>query len=447
MNLRIPPYAAAVMRRLEENGFEAYAVGGCVRDSLLGLEPKDWDVTTSALPEQAERALSEFRTVETGLKHGTITAVSEGKPVEVTTYRIDGDYSDHRHPDGVTFTRSLAEDLARRDFTVNAMACGLSGELVDRFGGCADLGRGLIRCVGDPDRRVQEDGLRILRALRFASVLGFSIEEKTGCAALKNRALLNGISPERSSKELSALLCGKNAPAVLRKYREIIGTLIPELRAEFGFPQDNPFHCFDVWEHTVKAVGEIEADPVLRLVMLLHDTGKPLCRTTDKNGVGHFYGHAEKSAELAQNILKRLKFNGKTVRSVSALVRFHDLPLSADEKLLRRRLNLLGEKNFRLLLKVRAADIRAQAPDRLYRLDSLAETEGALEKILAQGQCFSLKDLAVNGSDLTAAGVPRGPETGRLLRLLLGAVLDGTCPNTKENLLRLAAEKKEDEQP
>lgn len=442
MIIRIPPQASAVMERLVQNGFEAFAVGGCVRDSLLGLAPKDWDVATSALPGQAEQALADFRIAETGLKHGTITVVSGGMPVEVTTYRIDGDYSDNRHPDGVTFTRSLREDLTRRDFTVNAMACGLSGGIVDRFGGLEDLDRKLIRCVGDPDRRFREDGLRILRALRFSSVLGFSIEEKTGRAVLKNRALLDGISAERSAKELSALLCGKNSPAVLREYREVIGTLIPELRAEFDFPQDNPYHDLDVWEHTVAAVGGIEADPVLRLVMLLHDIGKPSCRTTDAKGTGHFYGHGEKSAELAEKILKRLKFDGKTVRTAVTLVRCHDLPLTGDEKLMKRRLNLLGEKNLRLLLKVRAADVRAQAPEYRYRLETLAEAGDTLDRILAQGQCFSLKNLAVNGSDLLAAGVPRGREIGRTLEFLLGAVMDGRCPNRKADLLRFAAEAK-----
>ena len=442
MTIRIPPQTAAVMEGLERSGFEAYAVGGCVRDRLLGLEPKDWDVTTSALPEQAEHALANFQIAETGLKHGTITVVSGGMPVEVTTYRIDGPYSDNRHPDGVTFTRSLEDDLARRDFTVNAMACGLSGEIVDRFGGREDLGRKLIRCVGNPDARFHEDGLRILRALRFSSVLGFSIEEKTGLAVLKNCSLLGGISAERSAKELSALLCGKNAAAVLRDYRGVIGVLIPELRAEFDFPQDNPYHCFDVWEHTVNAVERIEPDPLLRLVMLLHDIGKPSCRTTDQNGVGHFYGHGKKSAELSKKVLKRLKYDGKTIRTAAALIRWHDLPLNGNEKLILRRLNLLGEKNLRLLIKIRAADIQAQAPEHLSRLNSLAEASGTLEKVLAQGPCFSRKDLAVNGSDLLKAGIPPGREIGQTLDSLLEAVLDGRCPNAKEDLLRLAEKMK-----
>lgn len=442
MEIRIPPQAAEVLKRLAQNGFEAYAVGGCVRDSLLGLVPKDWDVTTSALPEQTEQALAEFPVLETGLKHGTVTVLSGGMPIEVTTYRMDGAYSDNRHPDKVTFTRSLSEDLARRDFTINAMACGLSGKIIDRFDGRADLERKSIRCVGSPDTRFREDALRILRALRFASVLGFELEQETARAARENRALLAGISPERCAGELSLLLCGKNAPAVLRTHWEVIGALIPELRAESSLPQDDSVPCRG-WESTVRAVGEAEADPVPRLVMLLHKIGNSSCGAAVKNRAGLSECDAEKSARLAEHVLKRLKFNGKTVRTAVLLIRCQNLPLSGDERLVRRRLNQLGEQNFRLLLNVRAADIRAQSLEAQDQLQTVSAAADALERILAQGQCFSLKDLAVNGSDLLDSGIPRGPEIGRTLHRLLEAVMDGKCPNVREALLRLAAEKEE----
>ena len=442
MELLIPPEVDAILNRFTENGREAYAVGGCVRDSLLGLEPHDWDVATSALPEETERIFSDRRVIETGLKHGTVTVLWNGMSVEVTTYRVDGPYSDGRHPDGVAFTRSLEEDLARRDFTVNALAYRKEAGLVDCFGGRRDLADGVIRCVGDADVRFREDGLRILRALRFASTLGFSIEEKTAESAVRNRGLLDRIAGERIREEFLKLLCGRGAVPVLRRYREIIAQFLPELRPAFGFEQHNPHHSYDVWEHTLHSVEAVEPESVLRLTMLLHDIGKPFCFTRGADGVGHFYGHPEKSAELARAILDRLRFDRKTASAVVTLVKSHGLPLLPEERCLRRRLNLLGERNLRLLVRVEEADAKSKAsPDEAY-LAALGKIPAALDRMLAERQCFRLKDLAVDGNDLLRAGVPEGAAVGETLRALLGAVLDGRCANSKPELLRYALGRK-----
>ncbi len=385
MNIKIPPQVDAILERLMQNDREACAVGGCVRDSLLGLTPNDWDIATSALPEETERIFADCRVIETGLKHGTVTVLWGGMPVEVTTYRIDGAYSDGRHPDGVSFTRNLEDDLARRDFTVNALAYRKKDGIVDCFGGRKDLANGVIRCVGDADVRFQEDGLRILRALRFASVLGFSIEKQTSESALRNRGLLDRIAGERIQTELMKLLCGRDAANVLRQYREIVAQFIPEIRPMFEFDQHNPHHSYDVWEHTLHCIEAVEPEPVLRLTMLLHDIGKPACFTQDEKGVGHFYGHPEKSAEIARGILDRLRFDRKTAGTVLTLVRSHGLPLLPEQRCLRRRLNLLGERNLRLLVRVEEADAKSKAaPDEKY-LEALDAIPAALDQILETG--------------------------------------------------------------
>lgn len=440
MDLSIPPQVDNILERLSENGREAYAVGGCVRDSLLGLTPNDWDVATSALPEETERIFADLRVIETGLKHGTVTVLCGGMPVEVTTFRVDGTYSDGRHPDDVSFTRNLKDDLARRDFTVNALAFNKKEGVVDCFGGRQDLADGVIRCVGDPDMRFREDGLRILRALRFSSVLGFSVEKKTAESALRNRNLLDRIAGERIQSELTKLLCGCAAADVLREYREIAAQFIPEIRPMFGFDQHNPHHSYDVWEHTIHCVEAVEPEPVLRMTMFLHDIGKPDCFTQGPDGVGHFYGHPAKSAEIARGILNRLRFDKKTSGTVLMLVRNHDLPLFPEERCLRRRLNLLGERNLRLLVRVEEADAKSKAaPDGEY-LASLRAVPAALDKMLEQGQCFRLEDLAVHGGDLLRAGMPEGTAVGETLQVLLNAVLDGKCLNSKPELMRYARE-------
>lgn len=438
MKLEIPPYAELVLRRLEKNGYEAYAVGGCVRDALLGRAPHDWDVATSALPAETARVFADLPVIETGVRHGTVTVLSGGQPVEVTTYRVDGPYSDGRHPDGVSFTRSLADDLARRDFTVNALACSRAGELTDLYGGADDLKASLLRCVGEPDARFREDALRILRGLRFSSQLGFRIDARTSESMLRSRALLGNISQERIREEFTGLLCGADAAAVLRGYREIVAVFLPEIRPMFDFDQHNPHHRYDVWEHTLHCLDASPAEPVLRLAAFLHDSGKPFCFTLDGNGVGHFHGHAEKSAALAAAALVRLRFDRRTAETVETLISSHSLPLLPEEAMLRRRLNRLGEENLRLLIRLEEADALGKGVSDGEYLSGLQKLPAMLDRMKTEGQCFSRKDLAVKGNDLLALGIPPGRELGRILDLLLGEVLDGRIPNERGFLLASA---------
>ncbi len=443
MKIIIPPQVETVIEKLKSCGQEAFVVGGCVRDSIMGLKPHDWDVTTSAQPDEVSAALNDCKLIETGIKHGTITVLIDRMPIEVTTYRVDGKYSDNRHPDQVHFTRSLKEDLARRDFTVNALAYNHAEGIIDCFGGLEDIQNEQIRCVGEPDLRFQEDGLRILRALRFSSVLGFTIEEATAKSILRNFALLDFIAKERINSEFTKLLCGKSTEKVLRNYRDVIGQFLPEINAMFEFQQHNQYHIYDVWEHTLKSVISVEAIPVLRLTMLLHDIGKPLCFTQDEKGVGHFYGHDKKSVEMAREILQRLKYDSETINQVITLIQYHDFTLSSQDKSLRRILSVIGEENLRLLLKVKAADILAQNPVYSSRLNDLKETETALNEIIKQNLCYSLKNLEINGADLLSLGVPQGAEIGKILSTLLNEVIDDICPNKHWVLMNRARLMKE----
>ncbi len=301
--IQIPPHAERILTLLNQAGYKAYVVGGCVRDALLSKTPKDWDICTSALPDEMERVFQGFRVVETGLKHGTLTVVLDGIPYEITTFRVDGAYTDHRHPDGVTFVTDVREDLARRDFTVNAMAYHPAEGLIDAFGGQEDLRRGVIRCVGQPEERFREDALRILRALRFASVYGFTIDEETAKAAHELKETLSLVAAERIRAELGKLLCGQGCGNILRAYRDILGQILPQLVPMFDFPQCTPHHRFDVWEHTVRSVENVPATEVLRFTMLLHDAGKPATFTRDEDGVGHFCGHAACSEKIAEAVM------------------------------------------------------------------------------------------------------------------------------------------------
>lgn len=429
----IPENVQAVLKTLEAAGHEAWCVGGCVRDALSGRRPEDWDAAASALPEET-MALFGSRAEPTGLQHGTVTVKTEGGPVEVTTYRIDGAYLDHRRPESVAFTRSVDEDLARRDFTVNAMALNLRGELRDPFGGREDLCRGLLRCVGDPDRRFQEDALRILRGLRFAAALGFAIEPGTAAALRRNREGLRDIAPERIQVEFFKLLPGETAAAVLREYPEVFGVFWPELLAMVGFDQRNRHHCHDVWEHTLHALDAVPGDLVLRCTTLLHDVGKPACFTLDEAGVGHFYGHPAISRELADRMLRRLKCAAGFRETVVRLVEWHDRDIPRTDKAIRRALRILGEEDLRRLILVKRADNLGQAPAYRGRQEELDKAEAILDRLLEEDACFSLKQLAVNGRDLLALGLS-GPAVGAALEELLGRVVDGALPNRREALL------------
>ena len=430
----IPEAVREILETLEAAGHEAWCVGGCVRDALLGRAPEDWDVTSSALPEET-MALFGSRAVPTGLKHGTVTVRAADRPVEVTTYRVDGAYRDHRRPERVTFTRSLEEDLGRRDFTVNAMALNLRGELRDPFGGRRDLAAGVLRCVGDPDRRFREDALRILRGMRFAAELELELEPSTAEALLQSRALLEDVAPERIQAELKKLLRGPRAAAVLRACPQVVGVFWPEILPMVGFDQRNIHHCHDVWEHSLRALEAVPGDPALRCAALLHDVGKPSSFTLDENGTGHFYGHAAVSCELAEGMLRRLKFPNAFRERVVRLIRWHDRDIPRTDRGVGRALRLLGEEELRLLLALKRADNLAQAPAYRDRQAEIDKGEAILDRLLAEEACFSLRQLAVNGHDLLALGL-RGVAVGRTLETLLNKVADGELPNERAALLK-----------
>ena len=434
--MKIPKSVQNVLSLLERSGYEAWCVGGCVRDSFLGLEPGDWDVTTNALPEETMAVFGDAA-FPTGLQHGTVTVRMDGLSVEVTTYRVDGAYADHRRPACVTFTRSLEEDLRRRDFTVNAMAVNLAGELRDPFGGREDLDAKLLRAVGEPDRRFDEDALRILRGLRFSAVLGFAIEEKTGESIRRNGVLLKDIAAERIQVEFFKLLCGKNAVEVLREFPEVVGVFWPEILPMVGFDQRNFHHCYDVWEHTLHALTHVPGDLVLCCAVLLHDVGKTECFTVDEQGSGHFYGHPKISARLADEMLRRLRCANEFRETVVRLVEWHDKDIPRTEKSVRRALMNLGEEDLRRLIAVKRADNLAQAPEFQGTQLELDKFEGIMEGLLAENACFSRKDLAVNGKDLTDMGL-RGPVVGSILQSLLEQVVDGDLPNDRDILLQEA---------
>ncbi len=443
MDVRVPAYAASVIGRLEEAGWETYAVGGCVRDSLLGIEPHDWDLCTAARPEEVEAAFPGSRVLETGLKHGTVTILTDGGPLEITTFRTEGAYSDARHPDAVTFVRSLREDLARRDFTVNAMAYSPLRGLSDPFGGREDLQNGILRCVGVPEERFREDALRILRALRFASRFAMTIEPGTAAALRAERERLAAVSAERIFSELKGILCGQGAGKMLREFPEVFFTVLPELAPMFGFDQHMPHHHpFDVWGHTAAAVDAVSPDPVLRLTMLFHDCGKPETFTLDpETGFGHFYGHPEAGARITDRTLRALRCDNLTRETVTTLVARHDFRAQGSKKAVRRLLAEIGEENVRrLCLHVIPADAAAHTAATGQRMLGRAEELRVLmEELLAENAALHTEDLAVRGRDLLELGVPAGPRVGELMKALLNEVLDDTLPNEKAALLARAA--------
>lgn len=434
----LPPPPQTALLRLGQAGFEGVLVGGAVRDLLSGEAPKDWDLATNALPEETRAVFAGYPVIDTGLAHGTVTVVIDRMPLEITTYRVDGTYTDHRRPDEVSFTRSLAEDLARRDFTVNAMAYSPSSGLVDPFGGRRDLAAGILRCVGEPALRFGEDALRMLRAARFCAQKGLTAEPATAAAIQAGREQLRMVSAERILSEMTRLLCGTAAEKALLEFAGLLAVPIPELAPLFGFAQHNPHHNRDVWAHTAAVVGSAPPEPALRWAALLHDIGKPCCFTRDANGVGHFYGHAEKSCELAAEILRRLRMDNATCSRVLALVQYHGLPLAPDKKQLRRLLNRLGgEEPLRQLIALHWADTLGQAPCCRERLSTYEQAERMLKELLAANACFSLKDLAVNGRDMAALGLA-GREIGAALRACLEEVLAGRLPNEQKALLGFA---------
>ena len=437
MILEIPKNAETILHILENAGYEAYVVGGCVRDSILGRKPDDWDITTSAKPEQVKELF--HRTVDTGLQHGTVTVLMEKEGYEVTTYRVDGEYEDGRHPKEVTFTASLEEDLKRRDFTINAMAYNPSGGLVDLFGGLEDIDRKIIRCVGDPLERFTEDALRIMRAVRFSAQLGFSIEEETRKALKVLAPNLKHVSAERIQVELVKLLMSPH-PDYLRTAYEagITAEFLPEFDACMETSQNTPHHCYTVGEHILHSLCHVRADRVLRITMLLHDIGKPVVRKTDENGRDHFKTHGNTGEKMAGQILRRLKFDNDTIRKVTRLVKWHDDRPEGTLKSVRRAVNRIGEDLFPLYLEVQQADMLAQSlyrrREKQARLDSVRD---AYRQIIEEKQCVSLKTLAVTGRDLIENGYRPGREIGEKLEKLLNLVLEDPEKNQKEILLEI----------
>lgn len=439
--MQIPTHVAAIMKRLEQQGYECYTVGGCVRDSLLGLTPHDWDVCTNARPEQVQTVFEDVTCVPTGLRHGTVTVVWEHVPIEITTYRTEGGYSDGRHPDTVNFVGCVEQDLSRRDFTVNAMAYHPVHGLVDPFGGREDLKNSVLRCVGTAAQRFEEDALRILRALRFAACYGFTIELETARALEEYAPHLDCVAAERVRAELDRLLLGRHVGEVLRAHRRVLLPVLPELEAMFDFDQCNPHHHLDVFEHTVKAVECAKEVLTVRLALLLHDIGKPCCFTKDEKGIGHFYGHPSVSESMAESILKRLRYDRATMERVLLLIKYHDPVIEPTEAAVKRWLHRLGEECFRQLLWVKEGDCLGQHPslamERLPKLDVIREV---LDEVMAGAQCFSLKDLAINGLDVMELGIPRGKAVGEALEKALEAVLEGRIPNDRESLLNALRE-------
>ncbi len=446
MKINLPEKVNILIRCLSDAGHEAFAVGGCIRDSIMGRVPNDWDLCTSATPEEMKECLSGFRLIETGLQHGTLTALLDGEAFEITTYRIDGEYSDGRHPDQVAFTRSLKEDLSRRDFTVNAMAYNDAVGLVDPFGGQNDLEKKILRCVGDPVRRFTEDSLRILRCIRFASQLDYMVENSTSAAMYKCLNLLDRVAVERIRVEFDKLLCGPATVDVLRQHRDVIAHIIPEIRPMFDLDQKNAYHIYDVWEHSLQVIDNIPAEPQLRLSAFFHDIGKPPTMTVVPNDKpdypewGHFYGHEAAGSEITNAVLRRMKYDNATRETVCKVIDAHKIVFQPTERHARRLLAKLGEEHLRMLIQLELADVKSQNP--IYtdeRVENIKAFESALDSVLAAEQCFSMKDLAVNGKDMMLLGVPQGKDIGRILNILLEQVVEGELQNEKAALLQAAS--------
>jgi tRNA nucleotidyltransferase (CCA-adding enzyme) len=435
--MQIPSQVAGALVRLDDEGFPAYVVGGCVRDALMGVAPHDWDIACAALPSQVMRIFADARIVETGLSHGTLTVVLPEGPLEITTFRSDGEYPDGRHPKEVRFVATIEEDLARRDFTMNAVAFSRRTGFIDPFDGRRDIEDRLIRSVGDPGTRLREDALRIMRALRFAATLGFRIEEKLAESLHENRLLLARIAPERVNDELLRMLVGSRVLAVLLAYPDVLSVFLPEIAAAVGHDQKTPYHRYDIWEHTAHAVAAAKPDPLIRLTLLMHDLGKPDSFFVDENGRGHFYGHDRRGEEIARARLKALRFSNEILERVAQAVRYHQTALTPDNML--RWLNRLGERQVRMLIEVKRGDLLAHADDvATLGLERMALCERRLDELIEEQACFQRRDLAIDGDDLKAIGFEEGREIGRVLALLLDAVIEGELENTRIALIAAA---------
>ena len=438
MTMALPEYVLGCLERLEKAGFRAWAVGGCVRDACLGKRPHDFDLCTDALPEQIQAAFPDRELVLAGVKHGTVGVVTPGGVVEITTLRTEGDYRDGRHPQWVKFVPELREDLLRRDFTINAMAWNPREGLQDPFGGREDLETGILRAVGDPEQRFREDALRILRGVRFAVRFNLTVEENTLAAMVTLAPLMEGLSRERVFAELCALLPGITGPELIR-FAPVITEVIPELKPMVGFDQHSPHHAYDLYTHTAHVVGAVPGDLTLRWAALLHDVGKLTTFTQDETGRGHFYGHAQMSAEAADAILRRLKAPTALREGAAVLIRHHMTRLEEDKRLLKRRVRILGWETMEQLLQLQEADMGSKGTGEKQDFDQFRRIRALLEEIRAENACLRLQDLAVNGKDMMALGL-KGPDIGKTLNALLDAVLEERVPNDREALLQQARE-------
>lgn len=438
MNIECPGYVTTAFRLLEESGFTAYAVGGCIRDSIMGKEPNDWDMTTPSTPEETMKVFNSFRVIPTGIKHGTVTVIIDGQPLEITTMRIDGEYHDNRRPDNVKFTTEIEQDLSRRDFTVNAMAYNPETGLVDPFNGRKDIEDNIIRCVGNPDRRFQEDALRIIRGLRFASVLNFKIDCETSKSIILNKHLLGNVAVERIRVELVKLLQGCGIEAILEEYKDIFFDIIPELKALDGFPQNTPFHIYDVWGHTIKVVSGVKNTPELRVAALLHDIAKPLKYYSDENGIAHFKGHPELSSEMALEILKRLRFSNAETDKICKIITLHDTRPNGDRNRIAKLCSEYSPEIVKLTLELMRGDASGKKPE-YYDEDikSYELAEKQIQEIQEKNLCLNITDLDVNGRDIMELGY-HGQDIGIILEQLLTLVIDEKADNKKDILLNIA---------
>ncbi len=432
MKIQLSDGVKVIISKLNNYGFEAFAVGGCVRDCVIGLVPHDWDVCTNAQPEQIKHCFKDFETFDSGIKHGTISVIYKRAIYEITTYRIDGEYLDSRHPESVEFTNDITKDLARRDFTVNAMAYNEEKGLVDPFGGIHDVSRKIIKCVGDSDKRFDEDALRILRALRFASVYGFSIDNKTSDSVKNKSYLLGNIAYERIAAEFNRLLCGKNVEKILNGYKEVFSVFIPEFKPMFNFKQLNVHSNEDLWHQTTALVKLVEKDPLLRVAMLLHDIGKP---ESCPDGYCKYYNYTKLSAEIAERILLRLRYSKNFVDDCLKLIEYQDVRLYDSKKNLKRVMNIVGVDNTRRLIKIQQA-----INSLLYfkQDEKFMTAQRQLEEIINGDECFKLSHLAVNGKDIINLGIKEGKAVGEILNVLINKVIDEELPNTKNILLEAA---------
>lgn len=436
MLITVPKTVELIINQIENAGYEAFLVGGCVRDIFLGKEPLDWDITTSAHPEKVIEIFSNYKIVPTGLKHGTVGVIINQTAYEITTYRTENGYSDNRHPDIVEYSTSIKDDLSRRDFSMNAIAYNPKIGIYDPFDGISDIKNKIIRTIGNPDIRFGEDALRILRGLRFAAILGFDIELKTAKSIIENKELLRKISKERIASEFNKLICGDYAERILAEYRDVFSVFIPEIASTFNFCQHNPHHCFDVWRHSLVALKNIEKDKTLRLAIFFHDIGKPYTFKLDQNGIGHFKTHNIKGTEITRSVLKRLKYDRKTILDVTWLVYHHDQKLQTDRASVKHYINIYGAEMLKMLMKVQLADNSAKKEKRSKRYTDAELILKTTDDILSKNECCTMSQLNINGNDILSLGIRSGEKIGEILNNLLELVINEKCKNEKNELIK-----------